>query len=537
MLRLIDFLRKEPDFPKTRVIFMVCVSGFAGAAMLIAINQAAEAIAAGAADPQQFFIVLSLLALLVYTQHQSLLKVSEAVEEILLKLRLRIGNQLRHAPLRFLEQTGTSTIQATLANDTLLISQSALSLTLLTRSCLVVALSLAYLGWISLWALFVALALLGVYGFLYGGFVHPNLTWKLRRAQDLQKGSLRRLRALLGGIKEIKLSRRKNSALFEHYGRTEGEIGALKRGADTEVANGFTIGYCVFYLLLVVLIIILPGLNPALTGQVFKIAVTSFFILSELTPWLTWIPEIVRANAVVEEMCRLEAKLQGASHDEPALPPPETLSPFSSLHLEGVEFSCADPHGKFSLGPLDLAVAAGELLCIVGGNGSGKTTLLKLLAGLYYPRAGAIRVDDRVIDAAAQSAYRELFSAVFADYYLFERWYGGSETDPQRVGQWLETMGLSGKTDFTDGGFRPLELSRGEKWRLAFISAALEDKPIMLLDDFAADLDLEFREKLYREILPDLKRRGKTVIVAARDDFDLADRVLRLEDGRWAAKP
>ena len=82
----------------------------------------------------------------------------------------------------------------------------------------------------------------------------------------------------------------------------------------------------------------------------------------------------------------------------------------------------------------------------------------------------------------------------------------------------------------------PQALSNGQKKRLALVAALLEDKPVYIFDQFAADQDAEFREKFYRKILPSLQRQGKTVIAATHDDryFDIADRVLLLAGGRLA---
>jgi putative ATP-binding cassette transporter len=80
-----------------------------------------------------------------------------------------------------------------------------------------------------------------------------------------------------------------------------------------------------------------------------------------------------------------------------------------------------------------------------------------------------------------------------------------------------------------------LNLSTGQRKRLALIVALLDDKAILVFDEWAADQDPVFRKRFYEEILPDLKRRGKTVIAATHDDryFSVADRVLKMECGRF----
>src|SRR5439155_24753682 len=138
-------------------------------------------------------------------------------------------------------------------------------------------------------------------------------------------------------------------------------------------------------------------------------------------------------------------------------------------------------------------------------------------------------------DRSNAVAYRSLFATVFADFHLFDRLYGLRDVDPARVQALLETMDIASKTSFRDGAFTNLDLSTGQRRRLAFVAALLEDKPVYVLDELAADQDSDFRRRFYEELLPSLKARGKTLIVVSHDErfFHVADRVLAMEDGRF----
>ena len=97
---------------------------------------------------------------------------------------------------------------------------------------------------------------------------------------------------------------------------------------------------------------------------------------------------------------------------------------------------------------------------------------------------------------------------------------------------------MTHKVKVADGKFSTVNLSTGQRKRLALVSAYLEDRPIYLFDEWAADQDPVFKRVFYTELLPELKSRGKTVIVITHDDayFNCADRVIKLEDGhRWNA--
>jgi putative ATP-binding cassette transporter len=188
----------------------------------------------------------------------------------------------------------------------------------------------------------------------------------------------------------------------------------------------------------------------------------------------------------------------------------------------------------FSLGPLSLDVRPGELLFIVGGNGSGKTTLLKLLAGLYPPKEGTLYLGGNCIDDDNCADYRNLFAVLFPDYYLFDRFYGHQNPDEERLYQALQTMELAHRVAWLDGQFSDLNLSAGQSKRLALICADLEDSPILLLDEVAADLDPAFRRFFYESYLPQIKATGKTIIAVSHDEtyFHVADRVIKLDAGR-----
>jgi putative ATP-binding cassette transporter len=190
----------------------------------------------------------------------------------------------------------------------------------------------------------------------------------------------------------------------------------------------------------------------------------------------------------------------------------------------------------FALGPIDLTIEAGKLVFIVGENGSGKTTLVKLLLGLYEPQAGVIVVDGEPVTAANRDDYRQLFTTVFSDYYLFDELLPGADR-PEDAGPPLERLDLAHKVAVRDGRFSSTDLSTGQKKRLALVHAWLEKRPVLVTDEWAADQDPEFRRVFYTELLPELQRAGRTLIVISHDDryFHVADRLVQIADGKIVA--
>jgi len=170
----------------------------------------------------------------------------------------------------------------------------------------------------------------------------------------------------------------------------------------------------------------------------------------------------------------------------------------------------------------------------VGGNGSGKSTLIKLLLGLYFPHKGSISCDNKEIVDQNYAQYRDLFSIVLTDFHLFDKLYGVQEDNSSKVNKLLEKMGLSSKTAFVDGAFTNLDLSTGQRKRVALINSILEDKQIYVFDEWASDQDPEFREYFYNTLLKELKAQGKTIIAVTHDDkyFGIADKIYKLTYGK-----
>ena len=171
---------------------------------------------------------------------------------------------------------------------------------------------------------------------------------------------------------------------------------------------------------------------------------------------------------------------------------------------------------------------------VVGANGSGKTTLCKLLTGLYRPGRGRILLDGTPVADTDQARYRSLFTSVFDDFQLFERIYGVADLEPDLVNQRLDELELAHKTRYTEAGYSNIDLSTGQRKRLAYLESVLKDRPVCVFDELASDQAPGSRRRLYEQILPELSASGRTLLVVSHDDqyFHTADRVLEMRDGQ-----
>jgi putative ATP-binding cassette transporter len=159
--------------------------------------------------------------------------------------------------------------------------------------------------------------------------------------------------------------------------------------------------------------------------------------------------------------------------------------------------------------------------------------LAKLIAGLYAPSSGRLLVDDVPVQERGTKWFASQCSAIFSDFVIFPDVTECRGADVQEKAQnLLRRLHLEGRLAIEDLRFsRTTGLSSGERKRAALLMAIMEDRPIIILDEWAADQDATFKDIFYHEILPDLRDQGKLVIAISHDDryFAVADKLIRLE--------
>jgi ABC-type siderophore export system fused ATPase/permease subunit len=225
------------------------------------------------------------------------------------------------------------------------------------------------------------------------------------------------------------------------------------------------------------------------------------------------------------------------------LSPPRELSyDSSSLHdwdtikLEKIEYKYKTKDSVFHFGPMSFKINRGECYFVVGGNGSGKSTLAQLLTGLIQPDRGQVYVNEQKLNSDKIHEYRNLSSSVFFDVYLFHFFLNKDAqlADDEQIMALAKAFDIDHKIVVKQGRISDTLLSQGQKKRIALIQSMLQDKDILLFDEVAADQDPVFKKYFYHTLLPQLKQRGKTLLVISHDDryFDCADHLLKMEDGK-----
>ena len=448
------------------------------------------------------------------------------------RLAVHLCSKILGLPLRRFEEIDPAALLSALTEDVSIVANALAGIPLVCINATIVVVGLGYVGWLSPPALlcallFVAPAVLGFRALADRGVRH------LRTARVRQDRLVGHFRSLLDGFRELKL----------HRGRREEFLAKAIRGESEAVrdrtASGLGLfaaagswGQLGFFGYIGFLLFVLPSVydlgRPTLAGVLMVV----FFIMTPLEVILTWAPSLGRARVSLAKIESLFARLEAA---EPA-GAPERLAFRESLELRGVTHVYREgPEGEgFRLGPTEFAIHPGEIVFLVGGNGSGKTTLVKLLAGLYAPERGSILLDGRPIADEDREAYRQLFSVIFADGHLFPTLLGlDAEGLDGRANDGLARLKLSGKVSVEGGAFSTVELSMGQRKRLALLAAMLEGRPICVLDEWASHQDFQFKAIFYEELLPAWKAQGKALLVITHDHdyFHVADRVVRLDAG------
>lgn len=456
-------------------------------------------------------------------------------QEAVFTLRHELSHRICAAPLHQLQGLGPHRLLAMLTEDVAVIADGLFWVPPLCINSAIVAGCLVYLGWLSpaLLAMVLGLMVLGIVAFR---LLQRKALHSLRRARDHADGLYHHFRALIHGIKELKLHRSRRGAFRSDLLRAAGEYRRYFIAGRSLYAAAESGGTLLFYMAIGLSLFAVPKLQQISSGIATGYALILLYMMAPLEGTLSALPALGRAKIALR---KVEALGLSFEKEEPGEGKAEMgrRPPWKRLELAGVTHSYLhekEDH-RFTLGPIDLTFRPGEVVFLIGGNGSGKTTLAMLLVGLYAPETGQIRLDGRPITASNLEEYRQLFSVVFSDFYLFDRLLGLGRSDlDAQARDYLIQLQLNHKVQVKEGEFSTLNLSQGQRKRLALLTACLEDRPFYLFDEWAADQDPLFKRLFYTEFLPKLKEAGKTVLVITHDDryFNIADRCIKMDFGK-----
>lgn len=536
--RLLQFLDENAEYPKRRLMVFAMISGLANGMLLAVVNHSASLAGEFASGDglltYLLAIYLIILTIFVYTKKYTLEQAAIIVEHVLRKVRMRIMDKVRNTELVFMESTGHSEIFNCLSHDTEQISTSSSTVFASLQAAIMLVFAMLYIAWLtpSGFAVTMAAIVLGVWAF---EIRRKSIMRDMELAVKREVVFFESVNHTLHGFKEIKLNSNKSQGLHDYQGEIADDVEALKVRSGISSVFVTMFSQVFFYVLIATVLFIWPYFEQPEPDIIIKLTASILFIIGPLELLVGSLPLFMKADVSVNNLYALEARLDTATRNEEYEDFDLAEETFQKICFSNVCFEYQDVQGvsQFKVGPIDLEFKRGEIVFIIGGNGSGKSTLMKVLTGLYYPSQGNITVDGETLDQELYHGYRELFSIIFTDFHLFDRLYGLEEVDRKKVKSLLSTMELSLKTKYKDGAFSTIDLSTGQRKRLAYVAALLDDKQIYVFDEWAADQDPVFRKFFYEVLLPELRDQGKTIIAVTHDDkyFGAADRVLKMDEG------
>jgi putative ATP-binding cassette transporter len=540
-MHIIAFLRRITRKERWWLVGLTIVAGIANALLVVIVNSAAGLVA-NAGRPTMTWWVAFLGAFAVYLvcQKIALTRANAIVTRLLKQLRLDLVDKVRRAEMRTVDQVGRGELISMLTQQTNHLSDTFPILVDCFQQTILLVVSLLYLVYLSKTAflVFAAVVLVGILWYLR---IDKTFRSTLQQAAARQAQLLDAVGDIIHGSKELRLNSRKSAAVMAAYRNLSQEAGTLLAAAGEHWAAVIALGFVVTYFILGVVVFVLPSFDHLGAGTtLFQLIPIVLFCLSPLSRIVEQSAMFVQADVELQSIFAVERQLESGDIASPseARALATTFDHFTTIAYSGITFSFRDTAGApvFTSGPWDLTLKRGETVFLVGGNGSGKSTVLRLVVGLYRPDTGRVAVDGAIVEGRAIAGLREQFSAIFGDFHLFDRLYGLEHVDPQKVNRLIGDMWLTGKVRFEDGRFTDLNLSTGQRKRLALIVAQLEDRQIYAFDEWSAEQDALFREEFYRRVLPKLKAEGKTVVAVTHDErfWHLADRVIRFDLGRVA---
>ncbi|MCK2184309.1 multidrug ABC transporter permease/ATP-binding protein [Halomonas getboli] len=449
-------------------------------------------------------------------------------------LRGRLVKQILDTDIERIERLGSAELLASLSSDIRNVTIAFVRLPELVQGVILTLGSALYLGWLSPGLLAVTAVWLAV-TIAGGSWLVGRVYRHLARVRESEDRLYRDYEAIIHGRKELALNRGRARRLFEERYETDAREyrGQIIR-ADTYHLSAVNWSNIMMLGAIGVVFFLANGLGWASTSVAATYSLTLLFLRTPLIQAVGALPTLISAQVAFDKIAALELAEPQRDFAVAEAEPGD----WQTLALRDVSFAYtgADGGEGFRVGPLDLTLRRGEMVFLIGGNGSGKSTLAKLLTGLYRPQQGELLLDGEPLKEAGWSAYRQRFSAVFTDFHQFTDLVGpeGAQADPALVEAWLEELAMRDKLAFDGQSVTNPELSQGQRKRLALLMAVAEERDLLLLDEWAADQDPQFRRVFYRDLLPRLQAMGKTVFAISHDDhyFDRADRLLEMHGGR-----
>lgn len=522
---------KQNNNSLVNITLMSIMSGFGNAFLIFVINQ--QLVRMNGDQWPVGLIYYFGIGLLFYVAGQRLLRKRLIVitNDNLYRKRMQIIDTILRSRYQTVEKYGRDKIMASLNNDTEVVSTSINVVIGGLTNLVTLICCLVYLGTLSLPGLLISVLLIGLAVCAYA-IVSRQAERIWEETRDMQNAFFRFINHLIYGFKELSMSTRKRREFREDMNEISSAYRQKRAQGDIAFANVFVLGELLFTIVIGSIAFLLPMLFKDILSETLRGFVFVFlYMTGPINGILNCIPQATQMKISWKRINDLLHEVSSIAPSKEEITAVDRREA-QKIDLIDVAFQYGGDSSTFEIGPISCSFAKGQIVFITGGNGSGKTTFGKLLTGLYEPAAGNIHIDGHV---ASPADIGEVFSPVFSDYHLFEKLYGIDTTGrDSEVNRYLTLLGLEEKVTVLNNEFSTIDLSAGQRKRLALFMSYLDDRPFLFFDEWAADQDPEFRRFFYTELLPNLRAKGKGIIAITHDDqyYGVADQIMKFEMGK-----
>lgn len=520
-----QYKRKAPQ-----ILLISILSGLSNVAVIIMVTSAIDSDA-----ELKYLIFYYGLIISVYLAGRRFVQINliKFTRGLVYDLRIKLIQKIFSTSYDKFEKMDRGRIYTALNDDVNTIGRSTNLFVSLATSIITAIGAFLYLASIAFWATVLTISLIATLSTIYY-FAVQSTNIYFEEARDSQNVFMRLINGMIDGFKEISLHRNKKLEYKEDVAASAREYKEKISTADIRFVNAFLVGESLLVILLGVVSIGMSELFPNIQWYaVMSFVIVLLYLIGPINGILNSVPALMTLRIAWRRINQFIKEIP-ANLDLNLIPEP-LFNRIDQLEAKGVEYQFENEEGDkngFRVGPINLEVSSGEILFIIGGNGSGKTTLAKLLTGLYEPDKGHLLINNTALKNSQLSEY---YSTVFSPSYLFEKLYNCDIKDRENeIKQYLNTLDLEDKVEIVDNRYSTIMLSGGQRKRLALLQCYIENSPIYLFDEWAADQDPEYRNFFYRTLLPEMKKLGKIIIAITHDDhyFDVADKVLKMNRGK-----
>ncbi|UII33615.1 cyclic peptide export ABC transporter [Fulvivirga ulvae] len=512
-----------------KILLLSILSGFANVGVIIVITSSI-----GSDVPVRYLLFYYFLILSIYLlgRRYVQIKLVRFTRGLVYELRVQLLSKILSTSYQRFEKINIGRIYAALNDDVSRVGDSTNVIVLLFSSTITVIGVFVYLISIAFWAALLTIFFMCLLLLVYNISVRKSNVF-LDRARHETNIFMSYINDLVHGYKEISLHRNKKLEFRDDVSQSAERYKSKVLIADIKLLNSSYIGE---FMLVALLGLVAYGI-PEFFSNIENFVIMNFvivllYLIGPINRIVESIPSVLQIKIAWNRIQEFIKEIPYDTLLDQREEVKHTL--IESFSAKGISFCYESDNTKesFSVGPIDLDVQAGEILFIIGGNGSGKTTLAKMLTGLYKPIEGEFSVNGNLVSSADLGEY---FSTVFSPAHLFQKMYdidlNGRE---EQFDHYLKLLQLDEKITVTDNNYSTIKLSSGQRKRLALLQCFMEDRPIYLFDEWAADQDPDYRKFFYKTLLPEMKKAGKIVIAITHDDnyFDVPDMVLKMETGK-----